>query len=80
MHDRGEKLDPQRLSGLWKVIFDHEAHSQGKDCHSMKLKSYVAGLNETQLQLFTGYWNKTEDKFFYDNDAYLTFNHPERSN
>ena len=80
MHDRGEKLEPHRLSGLWKVVYDQEERTRDMDCFSEKFKKNVAGLNATQLQFLIGHQDLTENYFIYDNDAFFTFNHPETSN
>lgn len=80
MHDRGEKLAPHRLNGIWKVVYDQESRTQDMDCFTVKLNKDAAGLNETQLQVVMGHRDLTEDFFLYDDDAYFTFNHPEVSN
>lgn len=80
MHHRGEKLEPHRLSGLWKVIYDQEVHTFDMDCFSMKLNKDVDGFNETQLQVLVGHRDLVDDFFLYDDDAYFTFNHHELSN
>ena len=50
---RGEKLDPQKLKGLWKTIYESEEKLDRSDCLSDKLQSFEDG-NITQLQMFTG--------------------------
>lgn len=82
MHHLGKKLEPQRLEGLWKIIFDHEQRTLDMDCYTIKFNKDYPGLNETQLQVLVGhkYQEMQDNSFMYDDDAYFTFNHPEKSN
>lgn len=86
MHQRGERLDPKRLDGLWKLIYEEKEKTEGIDCISMKIVSEVEGGNSSQVQIFYGYQipspkqedAKTKEKKYqivYE-DGYLTFNHP----
>lgn len=52
------------------------------DCPTIKFIKEHPGLNETQLQVLIGHKYKgVEDaSFLYDDDAYFTFNHAEKSN
>lgn len=82
MHHQGKKLEPLRLEGLWKVIYDHEERTRDMDCYSIKFIKDHPKLNSTQLQVLVGHKFKDmqDNSFMYDDDAFFTFNHPEQSN
>ena len=82
LHHRGEKLEPQKLHGLWKIVYDHEERTKDMDCFTLKFDKEVEGLNQTQLQVLVGHRYlefQEENSFVYDDDAFFTFNHPENS-
>lgn len=83
MHHRGEKLEPLRLHGLWKIVYDHEDRTKDMDCFTLKFDKDAEGLNQTQLQVLVGHryaeFTESAETFVYDDDAFFTFNHPENT-
>ena len=48
MGTRGEKVDPERMLGLWKTIYTTEPNTEISDCFSMKAQPYNIS-NSTQF-------------------------------
>ncbi len=66
MFDRGDKLFPYKLTGLWKLVYNSKNESINLDCYTMKLNK--DNKNDTMFEALIGYRNlssENSNKFLY---------------
>jgi len=70
-------LEPSKLHGLWKFVYEADHRTKDLDCYSLKIIKNFPGSNDTQVQVLIGhkFADSESDTFLYDDDQYFTFNH-----
>ena len=87
MQEKGEKVNLEKIEGLWKVVYESKELTEKMDCMSMKFDRDFEGVNSSTTQVFFGYQiplppDSDPDRkhtILYE-DGYLNFNDLERIN
>ena len=57
MFERGETLEPHKLAGNWKFIYEDMQRTDDLDCLSMRVDTDFPGANLTSVQMLIGQKN-----------------------
>ena len=81
MFERGEILEPRKLAGKWKFVYEDKLRTADLDCFTMRADIEFPGANETTIQMIIGHKNvesgsPLNGQILYEDDQFFIFNHP----